>query len=146
MADKDKIWWPGSLTHAEGMYWCSIESLANLAGEAGPLLSASKATGIPAEIVAIARGLRGDAAARKRLHEILADARADMRRAWAARALGSAGTADDLPALKGYAESDPFERERGGCAVIPGQTKFFPVREAAIEAIEAIEKRLRKER
>jgi hypothetical protein len=58
-------------------------------------------------------------------------------------ALGVSGTADDLPALNHLAASDPFERERGGCSSAPGETKFFPVREAARDAIVAIEKRLR---
>ncbi|MBN1417428.1 MAG: hypothetical protein JXP34_01555 [Planctomycetes bacterium] len=44
--------------------------------------------------------------------------------------------------LRALAESDPLERERGGCVRLPGEKDtYFPVREAAGSAMRAIEGR-----
>ena len=66
-----------------------------------------------------------------------------MRRAWAAQGFAVIGTEEDLPILKELAASDPLERDRGGCEPPGRKNTYFPVREAAQEAISRIESRPR---
>ena len=93
-------------------------------------------------LLAIARAQRGDKAARKDLYPILNDPQAGLRRAWAADGLAVVGTQDDLPLLKKLADSDALERDLATDVGPPDKRPtFFPVRRAALEAIQQIDSR-----
>jgi hypothetical protein len=140
-----KIHWPGSYTYAESSYHHYIRCLSEMRGADEALRQAmGRATALARDILVIARAQRGDATARKDLHRILDDQQAGMRRAWAARGLAVIGTQEDLPILKKLAASDLLERDRGGDVGPPGRKNtYFPIREAAREAILRMESRLR---
>ena len=143
MPDRDKTWFPGYYTLAEGSYHHYLDCLARLNGADAALRDASaRAEEVPRDVVLIARARRGDRTVRDRIRAILNDKGAGMLRAWAARSLPVVGTADDLDLLRGVAESDPLERDYGGDAGPPGgRAKGFPVRDAARDAIREIENR-----
>lgn len=79
---------------------------------------------------------RGDHASREFLLTIATDVKADMFRVWAINALGALGTLEDLHLLENLSTSDPFIRE--STSVARRNVAVYPVREAAIEAIQAI--------
>jgi hypothetical protein len=145
MPEPDKVYWPGYLTYSESAYHHMLYDLRQMPAEAGPLLrdACGKGRGVERDVVVMARALRGDAAVRNDVRAILADGQAGLRRAWAANALEAIGSAEDLPLLRKLAETDPFQRDRGGCVGPPPgirEAKFYPVREAAKQAIRAIER------
>ncbi len=86
----------------------------------------------------LARAFGGDAAVRPEVRMILTDAEAGLFRAWAADVLGRIGTKDDLPLLQKTAKTDPMQRERGGCISPLNKQLYYPVREAAKQAIESL--------
>jgi len=145
MPGKDKPIRHGHMNRVEAAYFSLLIDLTDMPAEAGPLLkqASAKRRGVQREVLIIARARRGDATAREGIGAILADKKAGLRRAWAARALGVIGSAKDLPLLKRLAETDPLARERGGDVGPPGfrQAKFYPVREAAKDAIRAVEQK-----
>ena len=67
------------------------------------------------------------------------DAEAGLFRAWAAEAMGKIGTADDLPLLREVAEKDPMQREQGGCRAPMNKQLYYPVRQAAQEAMKMLQ-------
>jgi len=143
MPDRDKIGYHSSMTHGERAYRALLNALRDMPAEARPILeeASDQERGIVRELLVIARADRGDSAVRKDIHRILADAQAGLRRAWAARALSVIGTAEDLPLLRRLAETDAMSRGRGGDVGPPGfrDAKFYPVRDAAKDAIQALE-------
>jgi hypothetical protein len=144
MPERDKVYWPGNMTHAEAAYARLLLNLVNMPADAGAFLEKACAArrGVERDVLIIARASRGDATVREDIRAILAEEKAGLRRAWAARGLGVIGSAEDLPLLKRLAETDPLAREMGGEVGPPGfrQAKFFPVRNAAKEASQAIER------
>ena len=145
MPHASKVHWPGSYTYAESSYHHYLSCLSDMRGADEALREAAgRATALSRDFLSIARAQHGDATVRKELHRILDDQQAGMRRVWTAQGLAVIGTQEDLPILKRLAASDLLERDRGGDVGPPGRKNvYFPVREAAREAISRIESRLR---
>ncbi len=144
MPQKHEIARRSSLTYAEMAYGRLLGILREMPAEAGPLLKRALAArgGAERAILVISLASRGDATVRKDILAILADGKAGLRRAWAARALGVIGTAEDLPLLKRLARTDPLERDSASDVGPAGaRPKIYPVRWAAKDAIEAIERK-----
>jgi hypothetical protein len=140
--DAEKTWWPGYLTHAEGLYYHFIDNLAKMPGADEPLREAtSRATGIARTCAVLARALRGDREADDALRKLLSDPEAGILRARAAYVLEATGKPQDLAVLRRVAESDPLRRKRGGCVMPLAEELFYPVREACRRAVKAIEAR-----
>lgn len=142
MPKANEIYWPGNFTYAEATYRRYTRSLAKMRGADGPLKDATaRARGPTRGCVILARAERGDRAVREDIRKLSQDPDAGRMRAWAARALGLIGEPEDLKLLEKIAESDPLERELGGCLAPLNQQKFFPVRGAAGEAIKILRAR-----
>ena len=136
LPEKDKIWWPGSMTHAEGSYHQYINALAEIAGADEPLRKVAPPPGPARRVVAVARARRGDAAVRAEVRQILQDPRAGMFRVFAATALGVIADEQDKALLTELAKSDPDTRDAGGCMAPPGAPNtYYPVRGAALSAL-----------
>jgi hypothetical protein len=131
----------GSHTEVERLYYHFINGLKRMQG-IGELLSKAEAdaTGLTQICVVLARGERGDQAARTGVLKVLVTPEAGLLRARAALALEQIGRVEDLPVLRKVAETDPLSREQ--THRVPGEDEtFFPVREAARRTILAIEAR-----
>ena len=141
--DGDKVQKLSAGTNAESYYFRYMRALAEIRGADDALRQAAGHGSPPArDIMAIARALRGDAAARGELYSILNNPQAGLRRAWAEEGLGVVGTRDDLPLLKKLADSDPMERQLATDVGPPDEKHtYFPVRNAAREAVRQIESR-----
>jgi hypothetical protein len=73
---------------------------------------------------------------------VLRDPDAGSLRQSAAYALGTVGTVDDLALLRDLQRNDPLERPTGSDVRMPNEKPtFFPVRDAATQAIRDIEAR-----
>ena len=146
MPGRDKPRQHSSMTHAQEACRRLLLNLINLPAEAGPLLAkaSGQPRGVERDILVISRARRGDAAVREDIRAILTDGTAGLRRAWAARALGDIGRAEDLPLLKRLAQTDPLALAMGGDVGPPAfqRMKFHPVRHAAKEAFQVIEFKL----
>jgi len=143
MPHAGQIYWPGSLTYAEACHHRYMQCLGRIAGTDPSLWEyAKKAAPLARDLLVLAMAGRDDPRVREEIHRILRDKGAGIRRAWVADALRTIGKPEDLPILRTLADSDPLERERGGCVPVPGEKNtYFPVREAARSAIREIEKR-----
>ena len=144
MPGKDKMILRHSyMTYGEAAYSRLRDSLVDMPPAAGQLLKKASAQrrGMERDILIISRASRGDATVRKDIRAILTDGKVQVCRAWAARALGIIGTAEDLPLLKPLADTDPFQRDSGSDVGPRGDRKIFPVRRAAKDAVQAIERK-----
>jgi len=143
MPDADKVQKLSTGTNAERYYSGYMRALVEMRGADEALRQASTRTAPPASaLLAIARAQRGDKAARKDLYPILNDPQAGLRGAWAADSLAVVGTQDDLPLLKKLADSDALERDLATDVGPPDKRPtYFPVRRAALEAIQQIDSR-----
>ena len=94
-----------------------------------------------AVLVALAR--RDDKSVHDELIRLAQEPEATLFRAWAARALGEIGTAEDLPLLRTLAKTDPLVREGLLPAThgVGARGPTHPVREAAEDAIRTLEKK-----
>ncbi|MBM4035509.1 MAG: hypothetical protein FJ291_27520 [Planctomycetes bacterium] len=138
-AEGDKVWWPGNFTLAEGEYHGYIQALAEMRGADTPLNEITpKLSGPPRACAVLARAHRGDRTARAGILRLAVDPEAGRMREWAVRALARIGEAGDRKLLETIAATDPLSRERGGCMAPMNQERFFPVRDAAREALKAL--------
>jgi len=142
MANGNQTYPRSHFTRAEMDYAAYIRALAEMRDGGNALeAAASKAKGMARHVVAIARGRRGDAAARAGLRAVLDDPTAGLLRMWAAQALGAVGTTSDVPALERAAKSDPLRREYPPSRGSEAPQAFYPVRGAAQAAIKVIRSR-----
>jgi hypothetical protein len=142
MDKADGVYWPGSWTNAEAHYRAYIGALAKMMNASKPIADeiARAKPGEPAwRCLVLARAFGGDAKSRPEVRKILSDAEAGLFRAWAAEAMGKIGTADDLPLLRDVAEKDPMQREQGGCIAPMNKQLYYPVRQAAQQAIKTLQ-------
>jgi hypothetical protein len=142
MDKADGVYWPGSWTNAEAHYRAYIGALAKMINASKPIADeiARSQAGEPAwRCLVLARAFGGDAKSRPEVRKILSDAEGGMFRAWAAEALGKIGTADDLPFLRDVAEKDPMQREQGGCIAPLNKQLYYPVRQAAQQAMKTLQ-------
>lgn len=142
MDKADAVAWPGSWTKAEVHYREYIGALAGMANAAKPIadeIVRAKAGETAWRCLVLARALGGDAKARPELLRILQDSDAGLFRAWAAQALVEIATSDDLALLREVAEKDPMQREQGGCIAPQNKQLYYPVRQAAQQAIKALQ-------
>ena len=79
------------------------------------------------------------------IRQLLANQQVGIRRQWAAWSLAVIGTQEDLALLNKIATTDPLQRDGSGCVRLPGgqERPYFPVREAAKDAVRKIEGRFR---
>lgn len=158
-------------TLADMMYYYLIDALTKLGGTISSLRDAKDGlSGRPQAAVVIALALKGESAVKDELRDVLLDPNMVVMtnmRCQAARALGIIGTKEDIPFLEQLVRDDPleivdfhgpiFEMVDGqyvntGPRMAPIRPesdpswkmarRWFPVREAATQAMRAIEKKL----
>ena len=142
MPSADQPGFMASLTNAESRYSMYIGVLSKLTNPPQPVdraLAAAEPGSVTWRCMVLARGYASDAKVRPDVRKILADAEAGMFRAWACDALGKIGSAEDLPLLRDTAAKDPLQRKRGGCIAPMNQELYYPVREAAAQAVKLLE-------
>jgi serine/threonine protein kinase/Flp pilus assembly protein TadD len=146
MPDADKVQKLSLGTNSEVSYWRYLRALVEMRGAEEALRKASgRSEPLVRDLLAIARAQRGDTAALGDMRRIVEDRQAGLRRAWAAEGLAVVGGPDDLPLLKKLVQSDPLERERMTDVGPPDRKNtYFPVRDAARDAIRQIESRQKK--
>jgi len=126
----------------EATYANYIRSLAKMQGADDALREMTpQVRGVVRDAVMIARAERGDESVRSDIRGILSNPQAGAMRVWAARSMARAGTPDDIPFLRRIEESDPLTRVRYFDVGPVGSREVYPVREAARDAIQVIERR-----
>jgi hypothetical protein len=128
------------MTRAEALYYAYINGLKEMQG-IGDAMKKVDVAGVTKICVVLARGERGDQAARDDVLKVLVDPEAGILRARAALALEQIGRVEDLAVLRKVAQTDSLNRERGHRGPPGEDNTFFPVREAAQQTISAIEAR-----
>ena len=143
--EPDRIWWPGSLTHAEGLHHALVDCLSKMRGVDKVLRDATpQLKGVTRTCVLIARAQRGDATVKRELTRDITNPELGIVRAWAVRTFETIGSAEDLPMLRRLAKSDPLQRKQGGC--LEPDKLIFPVRRAAAQAVRHVEQRTGRKR
>jgi len=135
---------PSGWTLGEACYRRYVNILARVKVDNEALRAlAKRVEGRARDAVLLALAQRGDKSVHDDLVKLAQDPKADLFRAWAARALGDFGMPEDLPLLRTLAKTDPLVREGALRPPHPDDSTgpTYPVRQAAENAIRTLERK-----